>query len=824
MARATHFAALLLGLCLAPGSILCAAGQLHVSVFDSSGRPVPGAIVTTRSAKQILTKTQTDPAGNAVIETPDRPDFDIVAAKVGFEDAVLKSADAKDPIRLTLDPAAARESVEVKATASAVEAGATEPTHLPAAVVKELPSKPATVSDALPLVPGVVRKPDGAIELSASPEHRSALIVNSADVTDPATGQFGLTVPIDSVETVSVYQTPFLAEYGRFTAGLISVETKRGGEKFKWELNDPFPDFAIRSWHLRGLRDATPRLNFEGPIITNRLFFAEGIEYEVRKTQVHTLPFPFNQRKQTGINSFTQLDWVASAKNLLTGTAHIAPQKLDYATLDFFNPIPTTPDAATHNYTGALSDKWSFSHGLLDNTLSLTQFDARIWGQGNADLVIAPAGRSGNYFAQQDRSAFRFSWAPSFTFRRWAALGTHDFKVGAAVVQSTDNGQVVNHPVDIVDGAGVLTEQITFFGGRPFEVTDTESSYYGQDHWTIAPRLAIDLGVRAESAELSGSFRIAPRGGLVWSPFKNGGPVVRAGFGIFYDRVPLNVYAFSHYPKQILTYYDANGDITAGPYFYGNTLGAVNLHIPFVFRHPTAGDFSPQGANGTIQLEQQISPLVRLRVGYIQDQSRGLVTLVQQAADPETFQGANVLNGNGSSRYRQLEVTGKVKVRKSGELMLSYVHATARGDLNDFNSYLGSFPIAILRPNQFSDLSGSVPNRFLAWGSFQLPDGWRVSPVVEYRTGFPYFSVNAAQQYAGVPNSTRYPPFFSLDSRISKDIKVNPKYTVRLSLSNFNLTNHFNAEAVHFNTGDPAYGYFFGQRGRRFTGDFDVIF
>ena len=47
------------------------------------------------------------------------------------------------------------------------------------------------------------------------------LIVNSADVTDPATGQFGLTVPIDSVEAVSVYQTPFLAEYGRFTSGVV---------------------------------------------------------------------------------------------------------------------------------------------------------------------------------------------------------------------------------------------------------------------------------------------------------------------------------------------------------------------------------------------------------------------------------------------------------------------------------------------------------------------------------------------------------------------------------------------------------------------------
>ena len=164
-----------------------------------------------------------------------------------------------------------------------------------------MPNRPATVADALPLTPGVVREPGGALILSSSPENRSALIVNSADVTDPATGQFGLTVPIDSVDVLNVYQTAYLAEYGRFTAGLVSVETKRGGDKWKWEINDPLPEFRIRSYHLRGLRTATPRLNFDGPLISRASCSCRRFEYEVRKTAVYTLPFPFNQKKQDGI-------------------------------------------------------------------------------------------------------------------------------------------------------------------------------------------------------------------------------------------------------------------------------------------------------------------------------------------------------------------------------------------------------------------------------------------------------------------------------------------------------------------------------------------
>jgi hypothetical protein len=80
------------------------------------------------------------------------------------------------------------------------------------------------------------------------------------------------------------------------------------------------------------------------------------------------------------------------------------------------------------------------------------------------------------------------------------------------------------------------------------------------------------------------------------------------------------------------------------------------------------------------------------------------------------------------------------------------------------------------------------------------------------------------QNYAGDPNSHRFPNFLSIDSRFSKDVQVNPKYAVRVSISGFNLTNHFNPEAVHNNLADQALGFFFGHRGRRFTADFDFLF
>ena len=170
---------------------------------------------------------------------------------------------------------------------------------------RNCPDRPATVADALPLVPGVVREPGGGLSISGSAEHRSALIVNSADVTDPATGQFGLTVPIDSVETLNVYQTPFLAEYGRFTAGLVSVETRRGGDKWKWELNDPLPEFRIRSWHLRGLKRRHSAAEFRRPAdVPASSTSPRASSTKSARPRSTRCPFPTIRRQQEGVNSF----------------------------------------------------------------------------------------------------------------------------------------------------------------------------------------------------------------------------------------------------------------------------------------------------------------------------------------------------------------------------------------------------------------------------------------------------------------------------------------------------------------------------------------
>jgi hypothetical protein len=140
----------------------------------------------------------------------------------------------------------AHETVNVQATTEDI----TEQTSSPGESIKpqeanESPMRPLTLTDALPLVPGVVLAPNGQTQIEGAGEMHSALIVNSVDSVDPATGRFGLSVPIDVVDSLHVLTSPYLAQYGRFTAGVVTAETRPGGNKWHMISTIHCPNFGF---------------------------------------------------------------------------------------------------------------------------------------------------------------------------------------------------------------------------------------------------------------------------------------------------------------------------------------------------------------------------------------------------------------------------------------------------------------------------------------------------------------------------------------------------------------------------------------------------
>src|SRR5262249_31224555 len=255
---------------------------------------------------------------------------------------------------------------------------------------------------------------------------------NETNVTDPATGGFGKTVPVDSVESINVLKTPFLPQYGGFTAGVVAVDTKRGGDKWRFSLKDPFPDFRVRSGHIRGLRDTTPRVGFSGPLIPNKLFLSESGQYWLEKKQTRTLSFPHNESKGESVNSFTQFDYILSPGHFVTASVHLAPNHVNFVDPQFFNPQPVTPSLRSLERAVSFSDHATIGKGLLDSSISQQGFNSRIGAQGEAGMVLTPTGNLGNYYARRTRDGSRTEWLETFSIHKGSA---HALKFGSAVAR-----------------------------------------------------------------------------------------------------------------------------------------------------------------------------------------------------------------------------------------------------------------------------------------------------------------------------------------------------------------------------------------------------
>jgi hypothetical protein len=454
----------------------------------------------------------------------------------------------------------------------------------------------------------------------------------------------------------------------------------------------------------------------------------------------------------------------------------------------------------------------------------MQRFHTFIGAQGDGDMVLTPQGNRGNYFGVQSRDAWRREWLEIWSPAPWRLLGTHQWKIGTSLTVSNNRGSFTFHPIDIVGAQDQLFQRIDFANQVPYKRTDLEFTTYAQDHWSPSPRISFDYGVRVEHQRLASSFRIAPRSGLAWTPFPDGGTVFRVGYGQFYDHIPTDVYAFSRYPVRTVTNYAPDGSVEGIPLQYANVIGDITGPRSFLVNgQRVAGAFSPRGATWNVQLEHSFSPLLRVRAVYTDNRSVGLIVL-----EPDRLGITNevVLNGDGSSRYRQAELTAKIAWRDGQNMVLSYTHSRAEGSLNAFDNFLGNYPLPVFHPDVYANLPGDLPNRFLTWGRVNVPF-WNLKllPIVEWRTGFPYVVYDQLQNYVGAPNrdSTRLPGFFSADARLMRDFKVSPKYTVRLSVTGSNLTNHFNALAIHNNIADSQYGVFFGNNHRRYRFDFEII-
>ncbi len=714
---------------------------------------------------------------------------------------------------IMLKPETVSATVTVKQDPTdAAKTDTTAPSVITSTALQDAPLIDQKFQDALPLLPGVVRGPDGTLNIKGTRPSQSGILVSSLNVTDPVTGNPAIELPLEAVDSVNVYSNPYSAEYGKFTGAVTAIETRSGTNKLRYLVTGTLPRPRLRDGHIYGIGAATPRIAVGGAIKKDKLFFFQSFEYRYVRTNVPSLDdlnVPSDIKRES-FDSFSRIDYVINPENRLTASFSLFPQKIDYFNLNTFNPIETTANFHERGWFVALNEQAAFKSGaLLQSSFSAKEYDGDIFGNSGSPYRIAPSRNFGGWYDRQHRDSRRYELLEIYSFAPQKWQGTHSLKAGFNYSHTSFNGVDISQGVTILRANGTRYQSIDFLGGRLLTQTQNEYSAFLQDKWEVNNRLTFDAGLRWDRDGIGRENNFAPRLGFVFAPTKSGRTAVRGGVGLFFDKIPLNVGAFTQYPDQRVTTFAANGvTVIDGPRFYTNT---------------APNDFqNPYSVAGNVQVDHQFTDRLLLRLGYEERHTRRDF-IVQPVAAANQLQ----LQNDGRSLYREFQVVTRFRFQEGRNIFLSYVRSQARGDLNDYNTYFGNLRNPVIRPNEYGRQNFDAPNRLLFWGDFALPHQIVISPVVEYRNGFPYSALNEQQDFVGARNAAgRYPHLFTLDVLVMKGLAIpfkGKKYHGRAGITFFNVTNHFNPRDVQNNTASPQFGGFYNSPGMSMRLKFEFV-
>jgi outer membrane receptor for ferrienterochelin and colicin len=791
-----------------------AAGQVQgrALVQDSMGQSYIAKAQVTLNGPATM-KTETDSEGKFELREvpPGTYTVEVIAPGLLGTQVVTVEIDKSAQISVELKLSIVQDSVTV--TAATSESPTTSPSGtIASSALQNAPNINDRAESILPTLPGVVRGPDGRINMKGARSTQSGALVNSANATDPATGNPGVAVPIDVVASVQVISNPYDPQYGKLTGAVSTLETKTGDfEKWHCSVNNLVPRARVRDHTVFGIGAATPRTTCTGPLWRDHIAFTQSLEYRFVRTPVNSLP-PF-QRDTTleSFNSYTQLDFNLTPKQTGTFSAAVYPQKLQYLGLNTFTPQPSTSDYHQRGYQLYGQHRYlTGNESLLTSQFSYKTFDVDITPAGSGPYRLLLETTEGGFFNSQTRRASRFDWEEMYQFAPKHFLGTHEWHVGLEYAHSSYSGLQSFAPVEILGSNGTPIERLTFTGGGEAYISQQEVTWFAADRWTVSPRLLLDVGLRFDGDTVTSSAHAAPRLGFQLALTRSGRTMLRGGVGEFYDRVPLMIPAFQWFPDRTVLALNPAGQVTSSTAYSNQIIG--NLR-------------NPRSTAWNLALSQKVSSGLLLQVGY--EQRTTADDFVLSTFDTGAGTGLITLSNSGGQSYKELQVSGRYQFHKHF-INASYVRSRAYGDLNDFFQFFGNVAKPVIQPNEQGRLSFDAPNRFLFSGEIHAPWKLTFAPVFDLHTGFPYSVQNEFREYIGPRNTRRFPEFSSFDLQVSRAVSIpaggDRRLKARVGLAAFNLFNHFNPRDVQTIEESARFGGFFNNAWREYRGKFVLEF
>jgi hypothetical protein len=407
-----------------------------------------------------------------------------------------------------------------------------------------------------------------------------------------------------------------------------------------------------------------------------------------------------------------------------------------------------------------------------------------------------------------------------------------------------------------------------FFGDGKFKTAQREYSAFFQDTWTIVPRLTLTGGLRwggvdnpqpiAPNVALPKTTKIPndlsqwqPRLGLNFDLFGDGTTLLRAAGGTTTAATPMLLLnqaftsngnldvgaSFSLTASQIKTVQNAHPEFvwpfvpdtskaSNAAYFTGAGLSSAKPDASFF-----ASDFrSPRSYNFTAGIDRNIlgSVVVALEWNHsntvnlerIRDVNQFAPVLGLDSSSPQQLRpiysstrpnaSYNALRQQESSahaRYDGFSLLARQRSRRGYEFQGSYTLGYSRSDDDNERNFSGiTYADGFNLAQEYQWSRNDVRHKFVGSATGNLPWGFLVSGIMNYRTGLPFSAVTNVDSNKdglftdrpiinGVPmlrNSFRQPNFFNVDMRASWSRKISESQRVELLFDFFNVLNHRN--------------------------------
>jgi hypothetical protein len=782
-------------------------GTLRGRVTDPTGAVIPQATITATGANGQKTTAVTDNQGAYELKGLSPGNYTVRTAAKGFavstEQNVTISAAQVQQFDIALEIQVQPEKVEVQEESATVGVNPSE--NASSIVIKgkdleALSDDPDELQQELEALAGPSAGPNGG----------------QIYIDGFTAGQLP---PKSSIREIRINQNPFSAEYDKLGYGRIEIFTKPGTDKFhgQFMLNgnssafDALSPFAQNqpSFHSQQFEGSV-----SGPLGKKASFFVNAERRQVDDSNIVNAVVPttadpnptsanFSQavpNPRTRTNISPRLDFQLTPSNTLTVRYQFYRNSQDNEGVGQFSLPSQAYNTTSTEHTLQISDTQVLSTNVVNETRFQYLRDSSNQTVQNFQPTISVLGAftgGGNQIGNGSDVQNHYE------LQNYTSIvhGNHLIKFGGRlramkdsnVATSNFNGaftfsSLTAYEANLPTGTSCLSRliaalptvptpgglaqcgasQFSITTGQPLsEVTLVDAGLYAQDDWRIRPNMTLSYGLRFETQnDIRDHGDFAPRISFAWGlgGGKKAAPktVLRAGFGMFYERFPYNLVLqaerLNGFTQQqtIVAVMQPNSPTSVPPNSPTSYQIASNLRAPLTMQ-------------SAVGVERQVAKSTTLAVTYINSYGEHQLFL-RNANAPLPGSGLLPFGGNdniyqydseGVFRQNQLIANFRAnlgtKLSLFGFYMLNYANSdlgSGSGGGGSFGSSGGSTLSANFLSNSYDPMadygrsSFDVHHRVVVGGTVSMPYAIRLNPFIIVSSGQPY-NVTVGQDLNG---------------------------------------------------------------------------